>query len=151
MLPFGLKNAPAAFQRMISQVLAGLLWVDVFVYIDDIVIGGKTWESHLRNVRAVFERLRAFGLILKPTKCHFFKTRVKVLGFLVSREGTEANPQKIRAVLDFPVPTTVKAVRGFIGLCSYYRRFIQNFAMLATPLHRLAKKDIPFTWGADQR
>ena len=149
-MPFGLKNAPSAFQRMITQVLAGHLWVDCFVYIDDIVIGGATLERHLEVLRQVLERLRAANLLLKPKKCHFLKSKVRVLGFIVSREGVEADLEKVRAVRDFPTPLHLKAVRSFLGLCSYYRRFIRGFAQMAAPLHALSKKDVPFEWKQEQ-
>ena len=80
----------------------------------------------------------------------FLKSKVKVLGFIVGREGVEADLEKIRAVSEFPTPANIKAVRSFVGLCSYYRRFIKGFAWLAAPLHALSKKDVPFTWGAEQ-
>ena len=123
-LPFGLKNAPSAFQRMITGVLAGLLWVDVFVYVDDIVIAGRTLERHLEVLGQVFNRLQNAGLILKPKKCHFMKSKVSVLGFVAGRGGIEPDPAKIEAVANFPVPMNLKRLRGFLGLCNYYRRFI---------------------------
>ena len=107
-MPFGLKNAPSAFQRMITTVLAGLLWIDVIVYIDDIVIGGATLMRHLVVLRQVLERLREANLSLKPARCHFLKSKVKVLGFIVGREGVEAALEKIRAVSEFPTKLTSK-------------------------------------------
>jgi len=135
---------------MITNVLTELLWIDCFVYIDDIVIGGATLIRHLEILQQVFQRLSEAKLLLKPKKCHFIKAKVKVLGFIVGRNGIEADQEKVRAVSGFPQPVNLKAVKSFLGLCSYYRRFIKGFAQIAAPLHALAKKDVPFGWNAEQ-
>ena len=144
-MPFGLCNAPATFQRLMETVLAR---TSCMVYIDDILVVGKTFEDHLLNLRKVFDRLREAGLRLKPTKCHLAKHQVKYLGYIVSAQGIAADPKKVEAIKSFPVPANLKNLRSFLGLASYYRRFIPRFAVEANPLHALTSKDSPFIWDS---
>ena len=148
-MPFGLCNAPATFQRLMDLVLAGLQWSQCLVYIDDVIVLGRTFQEHLDNLQEVFQRLRSAGLRLKPSKCAFFQRSVTYLGHVVSREGISADPGKVRKVASWPVPTSPKEVQRFLGFASYYRRFIKNFAAVAKPLHRLTEKGAPFRWTAD--
>lgn len=145
-MPFGLCNAPATFQRLMETVLAGLARTSCMVYIDDILVVGETFEDHLLNLRKVFDRLREAGLRLKPTKCHLAKPKVEYLGYIVSAQGIAADPKKVEAIKSFPVPANLKNLRLFLGLASYYRRFIPRFAAEANPLHALTRKDVPFIW-----
>ena len=145
-MPFGLVNAPATFQRLMQVVLADLISEGCLVYIDDLMVIGKTWEEHHANLRKVMDRLRKAGLKLKPVKCKFAQIVVEYLGHIVSAKGIHADPKKLQAVKDFPRPEHVKALRSFLGLASYYRRFIPAFAKVATPLHALTKKDVEFVW-----
>lgn len=145
-MPFGLVNAPATFQRLMEVVLGGLVGKKCLVYIDDIVILGRTWEEHRKNLAEVLERLRAAGLRLKPRKCSFAQLEVSYLGHIVTEAGVRTDPGTVAAVREFPTPLNVKALRSFLGLASYYRRFIPNFARVAGPLHSLTKKDAPFVW-----
>ena len=148
-MPFGLCNAPATFQRLIDLVLAGLQWSRCLVYIDDLIIVGKSFQEHLRNLQEVLQRLREAGLKLKPSKCIFFQSSVKYLGHVVSREGVMADPDKVRKVATWPVPTSTKETQSFLGFASYYRRFIRDFAEIAKPLHRLTEKTAPFNWTVE--
>ena len=127
-MPFGLTNAPATFQRLMERVLAGLQWNICLVYIDDIIIFSRTVDEHIQQLQTVFDRLKHAKLKLKPKKCHLFQKKVQYLGHVVSEAGIETDPDKISAVKDWPRPQTVTDVRSFIGLCSYYRRFIPEFA-----------------------
>ena len=146
-MPFGLCNAPATFQRLMQRVLRGL---EDFcsVYIDDVIVFSSSIEEHLDHLQQIFVRLRRIGLKLQPKKCTFGSQEVLYLGHLVSAKGIFPNPAKTKAVKEFPVPTNVKAVRRFLGLASYYRRFVPNFAKVASPLHALTRQDIPFQWTA---
>ena len=145
-MPFGLVNAPSTFQRLMESVLVGLSGEKCIVYIDDILIPGATWPEHLQNLRQVFERLRSANLKLKSKKCRLAEREVEYLGYVISEDGLSTDPEKIRAVREFPVPHDVKTLRSFLGLASYYRRFVPNFSAVARPLHALTKKEVPFDW-----
>ncbi|BHF83808.1 hypothetical protein SprV_0902695500 [Sparganum proliferum] len=145
MMPFGLANAPSTFQRLLNQVLAQLILTSCLVYMDDIIVLGKD----LNNIRAVFSSLRQAGLTLKPSKCVSLKPRVMFLGHVVSAAGIETDDEKVTQIREWPTPADVTEVRSFLGLASYYRRFIKDYARIAGPLHKLTQKDVKFKWTAD--
>ena len=149
-MPFGLTNAPAVFQRLMQRVLQGLNPTEgpdfVSVYIDDVLIFSRSMKEHLHHLGQVLDRLQAAGLKLKPSKCHFVFQQVQYLGHLITPQGLLPNPKTVSAVTDFPTPTTVTQVRQFVGLASYYRRFVEGFARVAGPLHHLTRKDAEFNW-----
>ena len=146
-MPFGLCNVPATFQRLMGRVLSGLIPKKCMVYLDDILVVGRTFQEHLDNLREVTKRLRYAGLRLKPKKCHFAQSQVVYLGFVISNAGLAADTKKVEAVSGFPVPKDVKQLRSFLGLASYYRRFILGFSKIANPLFALTKKDVPIGGG----
>nr|VZI27781.1 unnamed protein product [Spirometra erinaceieuropaei] len=148
-MPFGLANAPSTFQRLMNQVLAQLIPTSCLVYMDDIIVLGKDFDSHLSNIRAVFSSLRQAKLTLKPSKCVFIKPRVKFLGHVVSAAGIETDDEKVTQIREWPTPSDVTEVRSFLGLASYYRRFIKDYAQIAGPLHKLTQKNVKFKWTAD--
>ncbi len=127
-MPFGLTNAPAVFQRLMQKVVSGLNSEEgpdfVGVYIDDILVYSQTLTEHLDHLRRVLERLRQAGLKLKPSKCHFIRQSVEFLGHVITPQGLKPNPRQVQAVQEFPVPKSVTQARQFLGLTSYYRRFI---------------------------
>ena len=131
-MPFGLCNAPATFERLMEQVLAGLPLSVSLIYLDDILVPGRTFEEEVHNLQLVFDRLQAAGLKLSPKKCSLFQKEVKFLGHIVSRDGVAVDLEKVRTVQDWPTPSEVKR---FLGLCSYYHCFIKGFADIAYPLH----------------
>ena len=145
-MPFGLCNAPATFQRLMEIVLAGLTRNQCFVYLDDILIISSTWKEHLENISLVFERLRKAELRLKPKKCVFGREEVTYLGHVVSATGISVDPAKVEKVRNYPTPTNLKSLRQFLGLASYYRRFIPQFSKVANPLYALTRKNVPFAW-----
>ena len=143
---FGLCNGPATFQRLMDLVLAGLQMSQCLVYIDDVIVIGHTFDEHLCNLREVFGRVRGAGLKLKPSKCAFLQERVYYLGHEVSQKEVATDPTKINQVAHWPVPQSVKDVQKFLGLASYYHRFVHNFASIAKPLHQLTEKTTTFEW-----
>ena len=148
-MPFGLCNAPAVFQRLMDLVLFGIQWERCLVYIDDIVIMGKTFERHLQNLKLVLERLRRAGLKLKPSKCSLFQDKAVYLGHVVTRDGIHTDPEKVNAVSKWPVPTSGRDVQQFLGLVGYYRNYIQNFATIAKPLYQLTERGREFDWSKE--
>jgi hypothetical protein len=109
-----------------------------------VIILGRTFSEHLANLNSVFGRLREAGLKLQPRKCNFLRHEVSYLGHVVSDKGVTADPAKIERVASWPTPTTTKEVQQFLGFAGYYRRFIQNFANIARPLHRLTEHNATF-------
>ena len=148
-MPFGLSNAPATFQRLMEQVLAGLHWSTCLVYLDDIIVFSRTVADHLDQLRDVFTRLKNAGLTLKPSKCHLLQMEVRYLGHVVSGKGIQTDPEKVRSVFDWPIPLNQKDLKRFLGLASYYRRFVQGFAQVAAPLNALTNKGKEWMWTAD--
>ena len=143
-MPFGMTNAPATFQRMMSTILKGVK--GCLVFLDDIIIFAGMWEEHHFILEEVLAGIRAAGLKLKREKCQFGKSSVKVLGHVVSAQGTEPDPEKVKAVQDFPTPTSASEVWCFLGMASYYRCFVNNFAHIPSPLHDLTKGQPEFCW-----
>nr|VZI43825.1 unnamed protein product [Spirometra erinaceieuropaei] len=148
-MPFGLCNAAATFQRLMQVVLAHLYPQQCLVYLDDVIVFGRTIAQHNQNLYAVLEALREAGLRLNPQKCQFLRRQVSYLGHEVSAAGIRVAPEKIDAIRSWPTPQTPTEVRGFIGLASYYRRFIADFAGIARPLHRLTEKGRRFLWSEE--
>ena len=130
-MPFGLTNAPATFQRLMESCLGELYLNWFIIYLDDIIVFSRTPEKHLYRLKAVFNKLKAGGLKLKPSKCDLCKQQINYLGHVVSKEGVSTHLEKIKAVKEWPQPTTVTEVRSFLGFVSYYRRFIPNFSKVA--------------------
>ena len=144
-MPFGLCNAPGTFQHLMTIALQGF---EHFAapYIDDIVIFSSSIEAHLDHIQQVFSRLQQHNLKLKLKKCSFFLKETQYLGFIINDQGVKPDPEKVKAINTLPAPTTVKQVRSFIGMCSYYRRFIPRFSAIAEPLIALTRKYARFSW-----
>ena len=149
-MPFGLTNAPAVFQRLMQQVVTPLNSMSshdfVSVYLDDIIVFSRSLEDHLKHLQIVIQRLTDVGLKLKPAKCRFIQRELEYLGHIVSRDGLKTNSRLVHAVSSFPVPQSLHEVRRFLGLSSYYRKFIPNFSKIARPLHQLTRKGVQFNW-----
>ena len=148
-MPFGLCNAPSTFQRLINNVLEGLIPSKCIGYIDDILVLGSSFEEHIQNLKTVFERLRVANLKLKPSKCRLAQSKVSYLGHTISAEGVSTELSKLAAVQEFPRPDCLKKLRSFLGLTSYYRRFIPNYSKTARALYDLTKKDVSFVWTGE--
>jgi len=145
-MPFGLTNAVATFQRLMDLVLSGVSLDICIAYLDDTIIHSATLEQHLQNVELILQKLQGANLKLKPSKCFFLQTSVKFLGHIVSVEGLQTDPEKTRLIDDWPVPTSLKQLRAFLGLAGYYRRFVKGFSKKAAPLNGLLKKGHPYQW-----
>ena len=145
-MPMGLTGSPPTFQCLVEKVLVGLTWKICVPYLDDIIIFSSTPEEHLERLRLVFQRLRAHNLKVNPDKCDFFRMKVQFLGHVVSKDGLEVDPSKVEAVQKFPVPRSQTEVKSFLGLASYYRRFVPKFAEIARPLHKASETSLKFEW-----
>uniref|UniRef100_A0A914HQZ2 RNA-directed DNA polymerase n=1 Tax=Globodera rostochiensis TaxID=31243 RepID=A0A914HQZ2_GLORO len=146
-LPFGLCNAVATYQRFMSKLFAGLLNESVFVYVDDILIASETWDQHLQDLGKVFERVEKAGLKLKIEKCHFAADRLPFLGHILTREGIKMDVDKVIPIVKLPTPATKKQLQSFLGFVTYYRKFIYGFGAIAAPLFHYLKKETPFSMG----
>jgi hypothetical protein len=139
MLPMSLTNAPAVFQAEMNKLFGPHLNKFVCIYLDDILVFSQTEADHLKHLCLVLDRLKASGLKAKLSKCEFFKKELKILGHIVSEEGTRPNPAKVVVVQDWPTPQTVYDVRSFLRLANYFRKFIRGYAALTSPLTHLLK------------
>ena len=143
-VPFGLTQAPAYFQRLVGEVLQGIPYA--FGYLDDILIFSPDVETHLEHLREIFKRLKKADLKLKESKCSFLKAHIQYLGHLISGQGIEPVPEKLETIKEMPSPTTPKEVRRFLGMVGYYRKFIPKYSDIARPLTNLTRKDMTFEW-----
>ena len=148
-MPFGLCNAPATFQRVMNTILRDGLDRFVLVFLDDILIFSRTREEHEQHIRAVLDRLRSEKFFCRVKKCEFYQTEVEYLGFDVGAHGVKPSIAKVKAVAEWPTPESVKDVRSFLGLASFYRKFIHRFSEIATPLTNLTKKGRAEVWSPD--
>ncbi|KAL0543893.1 hypothetical protein IC582_018998 [Cucumis melo] len=146
-MSFGLTNAPAVFMDLMNRVFREFLDTFVIVFIDDILIYSKTEAEHEEHLRIVLQTLRDNKLYAKFSKCEFWLKQVSFLSHVVSKAGVSVDPAKIEAVTGWTRPSTVSEVRNFLGLAGYYRRFVENFSRIATPLTQLTRKGAPFVWS----
>ena len=130
-----------------ETVLAGLNWQKCLIYLDDIIVIDKSFRDMVGNLEQVLNKLQGANLKLKPWKCTLFAKEVEFLGHVVSEAGIKTDPRKTEVVSSWPTPDNVHEVRSFLGFCSYYRRFIPQFAEVAKPLHCLTEKTHPFVWS----
>jgi hypothetical protein len=146
-MPFGLSNAPAAFQRFMNDVFADLLDVCVVVYLDDILIYSDSTELHRQHVLEVLTRLRKFGLYARADKCEFDRHSVEYLGYILSPDGLTMSSDKVKAIQEWPEPRKVKDIQSFLGFANFYRRFIHNYSDIVIPLTRLTRKNAPWDFS----
>nr|CAD1821362.1 unnamed protein product [Ananas comosus var. bracteatus] len=147
-MSFGLCNALAIFMRLMNDVLRPFLDNFVVVYLDDILIYSQSWEEHLAHVKKVFMLLEEHQLRLNPKKCEYGKQSLVYLKFVVGGGELQIDPNKVRAIKEWPRPKNIKEVRSFIGACQYVRKFIRQFYVLTAPLHTLTKANQKFEWSS---
>ncbi|GMJ07956.1 hypothetical protein HRI_004464800 [Hibiscus trionum] len=143
-MPFGLTNAPATFQGLMNSVFKALLRKSVLVFFDDILVYSGSWEEHLKHIREVIELLKHHQLFARKNKCTFGATEVDYLGYTISNGFISMDSKKVQCIVEWPTPTNIKELRGFLGLSGYYRRFIKGYGGIAKPLTDLLKKN---NWG----
>ncbi|XP_020081530.1 uncharacterized protein LOC109705200 [Ananas comosus] len=148
-MPFGLKNAGATYQRAMTRIFDDLLHKTVECYVDDLVVKTKNKENHFQDLTTVFTRLREHQLKMNPLKCAFGVVSGKFLGFIVRHRGVEIDPSKIKAIVEMPPPKNLKQLRSFQGRLAYIRRFISNLSGRVKPFSKLVKKDAPFVWDTE--
>ncbi|GAB2295325.1 hypothetical protein Dimus_038348 [Dionaea muscipula] len=144
-MPFGLTNAPSTFQALMNEIFQPLLRKCVLVFFDDILIYSSCSDLHLQHLHSVFSLVRKHQLVLRRDKCCFFQNEVAYLGHIISSKGVAVDPAKINSMTAWPTPTTPKALRGFLGLTGYYRKFIRDYGHIARPLTHILRKD-GFHW-----
>ena len=146
-MPFGLKNAPATFQRDVDIILSRVRWQYALVYLDDVIVYSKTLEEHFTHMRTILGMLKDAGVSLKLPKCHFFQSSVDYLGHVIRLGKLEVSSRTCEALRQATAPTTQPGIRSFVGLCNIFRRFVPNFARIATPLNQKLEKDQPTKFG----
>ena len=149
---FGLTNSPATFQALMNSIFSDLIAKGkVAVYLDNILIFTVTLEEHHAVVNEVLQCLKTHDLYLRPEKCEFEQEEIEYLGLVIREGEVHMDPSKVEAVRTWPIPKTLREVRGFLGFANFYRRFIKDFSRIARPLHDLTKKDIPWKWEDPQQ
>lgn len=149
-MPYGLKNAPATFSRLMGEVLGDLYWKNVCCYLDDILVHGKTFEECMDRLQDVLRRLRRANLTLALNKCAFFPKEVLYLGYVIAEGKIKPNQKRVEALGKIATPKSVKDVRSLLGCVGYFRQFIKNYAEIAEPLNRLLRKKVVFEWSEEQ-
>jgi len=134
-----------------EQVLSGLHWKTLLIYLDDVIAISPDFTTHVSRLREVFDRLRATGLKLKPSNCALLQQEVTYLGHVVSRDGVATDPEKVQAVKEWAIPRDLSELRAFLGLVGYYRQYIPGFAGVAQPLNRLTAKGVRWQWTQEEQ
>jgi len=146
-MPFGLKNVGATYQRAMVTLFHDMMHKEIEVYVDDMIAKSRDGENHVQILKKLFERLRKYRLRLNPAKCSFGVKSRKLLGFMVSDKGIEMDPDKVRAIRSMPAPKTEKDVRGFLGRLNYINRFISQLTTTCDPIFCLLRKKNPGIWN----
>ncbi len=148
-MPFGLCNAPATFKRLMERFLKDIPRTCCVVYLDDLLVHARDFDQAVHNLREVLTAICIAGLRLTPAECNLLTRQMQFLGYVVSESGVATDPTKLAVVRDWPPPTNISELRSFLGLASYYRRFVRDFATIASPLNQLTNKGRQFGWSED--
>lgn len=151
MTPFGLTGAPGIFQTFKNNIFRPYLDKFVLVYLDDILIYSKTKDEHLKHLEVILDKLREHIIYGKLSKCKFMRNEISYLGHRIDEKGIKVDPRNIESVQNFEPPENVTQVQSFPGLRNYYRRFVKDFATVATPISDLTKKNVEFIWGKEKQ
>ena len=149
-MPFGLTNAPSTFMRLMNHVLHSFIGKFMVVYFDDILVYSKNLDEHVEHLHSVLKVLRENKLYANLKKCSFCMESIVFLGFVDSSRGISVDEEKVKAIRDWPTPKNANEVRNFHGLVSFYKRFVKDFSLIATPLNELVKKNVMFKWNEVQ-
>ena len=149
-MPMGLSNAPATFQRAMTNIFANMVYHDVMVFIDDILVYSKTWKEHMEKLEEVLRRMKENNLQAKVAKCHVAQPQTQYLGYVITANAKRPDPAKVKAIQQMRAPKDKAEVRSVLGLAGFYRDFIKDFGALTQPLNDLLSKDAVFTWGEQQ-
>jgi len=147
-MPFGLCNAPAIYQRLMSSMLQGMLWEECLVYLDDICLMSATVEQHLERLERLFQRLTAAGILLKPSKCHLLQRSIKLLGHVIDRDGTRPIGAKVKAIHNFKISSRAD-LHTFLGMTGYYSQYCKDYAEVSIPLRKLLHGKGPFSMDTE--
>jgi len=141
-MPFGLTNTPALFQRWMNEILCEYLDIFWMAYLDDILIFSQNLKDHRKHVRTILKRVKETGLRLKTSKCEFHTKEIEYLGYVISPQGLRMDEEKIRTIKEWKEPTNIKGIQSFLGFAKFYRRFIQDYSQITTPLICLTRKEV---------
>lgn len=150
-VPFGLVTSLAAMVRCLELALGPEIEQSVIVFVDDILVVSKSLDEHLEHLNTIFDKFRKANLVLNESKCEFMKSSMKFLGHIISADGVRTDPEKIRSITEFPIPTNVKGIRAFLGLTGYYRRFSEKYSNYINPLLQLLKQGVKWKWTAEHQ
>ena len=150
-MPFGLHTAPSTFQRLLDRIITPDMAPQAFAYLDDIIVCTRTFEEHMSMLRKIFDRLYEAKLRPNTDKCHFFRPKLQYLGHVVDEKGLHTDPEKVAAIQNLSPPRNIKEARRFLGLISWYRRFIKDVSQVAAPLHQLLKKKAQWEWTKEHQ
>lgn len=148
-MPFGLCNAPSTMCRLVDQIIPPDLRHTVFGYLDDLIIVSENFQTHLSILVRIAEQLRKANLTLNISKSHFCVTKVQYLGYVIGNGGISTDPEKVSAISNWPIPKTIRQVRGFLGLAGWYRRFVENFSSVVFPITEVLSSKKTFCWTED--
>ena len=144
---FGMCNSPATFQTMMNTIFAPLIAKNlILVYMNDILIHAPTRKQLHKTMKEIFKILQEHDLYLKPEKCQFAKQQLSYLGYIISPDQVQIDPIKLKGISDWPISSIIKKTRKFLGFCNFYRKFIKDYAKIATPINQLVKKNTKFIW-----